>query len=103
VVYCKWRVGLSGASQLERLTLIEAEWAARERAFGEAYQERCEALGSLLCDAVDLAVRGVRTEWCRYEGNLLIRITVYHRSAGRVRTFYWRKRMPKRQSNKRVG
>ena len=91
-----WKVGLSRASQYERMVLIDAEWAARERAFGEAYQERCDELGSLLCDATDLAVRGVRTEWCRHKGYLLLRITVYHRSAGRVRTFHWRHALPKR-------
>ena len=86
----RWRKGLSGATGKERLVLLQAEQVARERAFGEAYQERCEATGSILCDAHDLAIRSTTVEWTRTGGHLLVILRVHHRSAGRVRTFRWR-------------
>lgn len=87
----KWRTGFARATGPERMVLLQAEQVARERAFGEWYQERCEAVGSVLVDAHDLAPRSVRVEWCRSKGYLLIRLTVYNRSARGVRHYHWRK------------
>lgn len=86
----RWRKGLSGASGPERLVILQAERIARERAFGEWYQERCDEVGSILCDAHDLAVRSVSVEWARCGGSLLLVLTCHNRSAGRVRRFLWR-------------
>src|SRR5215213_6152939 len=87
---CRWRQGLSQANTRERLALLAAEQNARERAFGEAYQERCDLLGSPLVDSLDLAVRSVTLRWCRYNGHLLAILRVHYRSAGRVRVYRWR-------------
>lgn len=85
-----WRKGLARASGPERLVILEAERSAKEIAFADAYNARCKEVGSILCDAHDLAIRGASTKWCRFKGRLFLIITVYHRSAGRVRVFGWR-------------
>jgi hypothetical protein len=90
-----WRKGLKAATAKERLVILEAERVAAELAFGEAYARRLEETNSLLADSHDLAVRRVDTVWGRYAGHLYLRVTVYHRSTGRVRCFSWRKAMPK--------
>lgn len=89
-----WRKGLSKATNRERLVLIEAEQRARERAFADAYNDRLTETNSLLCDANDLAVRSSTVEWARHKRCLYLRITVYHRSTGRIRAFNWRVAMP---------
>lgn len=86
----RWRQGLSSATGPERMVLLDAERAAREIAFGEAYQERCDAHGSLLVDAHDLAIRSTRIKWARHKRCLWVVVDCYHRSAGRVRSFRWR-------------
>ena len=86
----RWRKGLSSASGPERLVILQAEQIARERAFGEWYQERCTEMDSILVDAHDLAVRSVSVEWTRSGGHLLLILACHSRSARRVRTFRWR-------------
>lgn len=92
---CAWRQGLSRATARERMALLDGEAKAKEVAFGEAYQERCDAAGSILVDSTDLAIRSVHIEWCRYKGDLLAIYHIHHRSAGRVRTIRWRLTVPK--------
>lgn len=89
----RWRNGLGAARGPERLVLLQAEEVARARALTDEYEDRCEALGSLVVDSRDLAIRSSTVSWCRHKGYLLIRITVYYRSAGRIRHYHWRKRM----------
>lgn len=88
-----WRNGLARATGPERLVLLEAEHHARQLAIQEWYQERLEELGCCIVDAHDLDVRGASTFWGRKAGRLYIRIIVYGRSAGRIRSFYWCKAM----------
>jgi hypothetical protein len=92
-----WRNGLSGASNKERAVLIDAERRAREKAFGEAYQARCDAAGSLLVDARDLSVRSTRVVWGRADGCLWVRVFVYLGDDRAVRICQYRaSRMPRR-------
>lgn len=85
-----WRNGLSGTSGAERLAILGAEHAARQRAIQEWYLERLDESSDFVVDAHDLDVRGASTFWGRKGGSLYLRITVYGRSAGRIRTFLWR-------------
>lgn len=75
------------------MVILDCERSAKEIAFADAYEARCRELDSVLVDAHDLAIRGASTKWGRKNGNLYLIITVYHRSAGRIRTFGWRKTM----------
>ena len=74
--------------------LLQAEQIARERAFAEWYEERCDAHNSILVDATDLDVRSVAIEWARCRAHLLIILNAYSRSGQRVRTFRWRVHVP---------
>lgn len=85
-----WRNGLGRATGPERLLLLQAEHEAIQRAIKEWYDERLAETDSLVADAHDLTVRGASTFWGRKAGCLFVRVTVYGRSAGRIRTFCWR-------------
>lgn len=85
-----WRQGLSGATARERWSLLRAEHEARQISIGVQYQERCDALDTILVDAHDLDVRSSRISWARGKGYLWVVVTVYHRSAGGLRDFRWR-------------
>lgn len=84
-----WRNGLGAASFSERLVILECEHRARSEAIQEWYLARLKETRSLIVDAHDLDVRGASTIWGRGQGNLYLRITVYGRSAGRIRSFRW--------------
>jgi hypothetical protein len=86
----KWRKGLVGCSNRERICILHAEKLARAAAFHEWYEHRCAETSSILCDANDLDVRSVEIRWARYRGDLLLILTCRSRSTERVRTYRWR-------------
>lgn len=88
-----WRNGLGAAKGHERLRILEAEYRARQEAVQEWYLERLEETGGLIVDSHDISVRGASTFWGRKAGYLYLRIVVYGRSTGRIRTFHWRAAM----------
>jgi hypothetical protein len=86
----RWRKGLSGTSTWERLELLRVEEIARERAFGEAYQERLDLHNSVLSDARDLRVRSVRVSWRRACNRIYICCSVSLGMSHPLRKYYYR-------------
>ena len=84
-----WRNGLGAAKGYERLVILACEHRARVEAIQEWYWERLVENDGVIVDAHDLDVRGASTFWGRKAGRLYLRIVVYGRSAGRIRTFHW--------------
>jgi hypothetical protein len=93
-----WRRGLSGLSPGERLVALDAESRARERAFGEAYQAKCDRLGAFIVDCSELLIRSTTVQHCRKDGYLYLRISVYFAAASVPRVFLWRTSVRRRAS-----
>lgn len=86
-----WRNGLGAATSAERMVILDCEHRARCEAIQCWYSELLAETDSLVVDSHHLDVRGASTLWGRKGGYLYLRIVVYGRSAGRIRTFCWRR------------
>ena len=90
----KWRTGLSGASNRERLVILYCERNAKQLCTQQWYEQRCTQFGSLICDATDLHVHTCKVTWSRYRGDLLLILRCFARDPRRICTYRWRVNVP---------
>jgi hypothetical protein len=85
-----WAKGVGRCTTPERIVLFKAENYARERAYGEAYQELLDEHDALLVDAPGLSIRSVVVRWLRHNRLFWIRVSVFFHNPRWDRDFQWK-------------
>lgn len=86
----RWRKGISGATQLERLALLECERSAGQIALATKCSEWCDESDLGLVDCGSLQVLRSRVRWFRSEGRVFVVVAVDLNTDGAVYQYRWK-------------